>query len=325
MAAMVFLVMALVFLAATVATAWAQPALGNQRLSLPGGGAVPVFATAEWDGGAVRRAVVVVHGHGRDAVGYFAALQRARAAAGAEALLIAPHFLAASDPGGTDLLRWGTGSWMGGLPARGPTGASAFDVLDALLARLSDRARFPALTDIVLAGHSAGAQLVQRYAAVGHGAGAPLHVRYVVANPSSYLWFGPDRPDADGRPSPFAGAAACPGWNDWKYGLAGGLPPYVKDSPATLEARYVSRELVYLLGDEDTDPHQRDLDRSCAGLAEGPNRLARGHAFMAQLQARHGALPTQTLHEVPGVAHAGARMLNSPCGLAALFDTKGCE
>ena len=268
---------------------------------------------------------VVVHGLGRNATGYFAALQRARAAAGVPALLIAPHFLATTDAGGDDLLRWRSGDWMGGLPARGPVPVSAFDVLDALLARLSDRTRFPALTDIVLIGHSAGAQLVQRYAAVGHGAGAGLHVRYVVANPSSYLWFSPDRPDANGQPAAFAGAAACPTYNHWKFGLAGGLPPYVKDDPATLEVRYVGREIVYLLGAEDIDPHQRDLDRSCGGEAQGPYRLARGHAFQAMLQARHGALATQIVHEVPGVAHAGAGMLNSACGVAAMFDTPGCD
>jgi len=302
-------------LLAWATAAAAQPALGDQRLDLPGG-AVPVFATAEWDGGAVRRAVVVVHGLGRNAAGYFAALQRARAAAGVPALLIAPHFLATSDGGGNTLLRWRSGDWMAGLPARSPSPLSAFDVLDALLARLSDRTRFPGLTDIVLVGHSAGAQLVQRYAAVGHGAGAPPHLRTVVANPSSYLWFGPDRP---------ASVAACPDFDRWKYGLAGGLPPYVTDDPATLEARYVSRDMVYLLGAKDTDPNQRDLDRSCGGLAEGPNRLARGHAFLAMLLARHGTLPTQVMHEVPGVAHQGARMLESACGLAALFDTPGCD
>jgi len=315
---------ALLCLLAWTAAAAAQPALGDRRLELPGG-AVPVFASAEWDGGAVRRAVVVVHGLGRNAAGYFAALQRARTAAGVDALLIAPHFLAVSDPGEDDLLRWGSGSWMGGLPARSPSPVSAFDVLDALLARLSDRTRFPALTDVVLVGHSAGAQLVQRYAAVGHGAGAPLHLRYVVANPSSYLWFGPDRPGADGLPARFAGAAACPGFDRWKYGLAGGLPPYVTDDPATLEARYVSRDLVYLLGAKDTDPNQRDLDRSCGGLAEGPNRLARGHAFLAMLAARHATLPPPVTHEVAGVAHQGSRMLESACGLAALFDTPGCD
>jgi hypothetical protein len=73
-------------LLASVAAASAQPALGDRRLQLQGA-ALPVVATAEWNGGPVRRAVVVVHGLGRDAVGYFTALQRARAAAGVEAWL----------------------------------------------------------------------------------------------------------------------------------------------------------------------------------------------------------------------------------------------
>ena len=310
-----FFVPALLGLLATAARA----APAEHRLDLPLGGAVTVLASAEWGGAAVRRAVVVVHGLGRNVAGYYAAIQRGRTAAGAEALLVAPHFRAGADPGGPDLLRWRTGGWMGGLPATGKVPASAFDVLDALLLRLSDKARYPALESVVLAGHSAGAQLVQRYAAVGRAA-PPFRLRFVVANPSSYLWFGPDRPGPDLRPAPFAGAAACPGWNDWKYGLAGGLPPYVTEDAAALEARYAGREIVYLLGLEDTDPQQRDLDRSCAGLAEGPNRLARGRGFLAHLLARHGPLPGQTLHEVPGVAHQGARMLTSACGLAALFD-----
>ena len=212
---------------------------------------------------------------------------------------------------------------MGGLPARGPSAASAFDVLDALLARLSDRTLFPALTDIVLAGHSAGAQLVQRYAAVGRGAGALC---------MSATW-SPTRPAISGSAptvrAPTDGPRRSRAPPRVRAGMIGNTVspadcrPMWRIAPATLEARYVSRDLVYLLGAEDTDPQQRDLDRSCAGLAEGPNRLARGYAFLAHLQARHGALPTQTVHEVPGVAHAGARMLNSPCGLAALFDVKG--
>lgn len=310
---------------AGVSSASAQTPPHESRLELPGGGAVPVFAAAAWEGGAVRRAVVVVHGHGRNAAGAFAAAERARAAAGAEALLVAPHFLTRSDPGGAGLLRWHRDAWTAGLPAESPTHASAFDVLDALLARLSDRTRFPALTDIVLAGHSAGAQLVQRYAAVGHGAGAGLQVRYVVANPSSYLWFGPDRPGPDGRPGPFEGAAACPGWDSWKYGLSGDLPPYVTGDAASLESRYVSRDVVYLLGAADTDPNHRQIDRSCAALAEGPYRLARGRAFLAHLQARHPTLPAQRAHEVPGVGHNAAGMFASACGLAALFDATGCE
>jgi hypothetical protein len=33
----------------------------------------------------------------------------------------------------------------------------------------------------------------------------------------------------------------------------------------------------------------------------------------------------QSMHELTGVAHQGARMINSACGLAALFDATGCK
>ena len=44
---------------------------------------------------------------------------------------------------------------------------SSFAVLDALLQMLSDRQHWPALDLVVLAGHSAGGQFVQRYAVAG--------------------------------------------------------------------------------------------------------------------------------------------------------------
>ena len=78
---------------------------------------------------------------------------------------------------------------------------SSFAVLDALLETLSDRKHWPALDLVVLAGHSAGGQFVQRYAV----ASAPtvlshqgIHTRFVVANPSSYLYFDARRPTEHG-------------------------------------------------------------------------------------------------------------------------------
>ena len=44
--------------------------------------------------------------------------------------------------------------WEGGDPAEGPTDASSFDALDAILARLADKRLFPALRAVVIAGHS---------------------------------------------------------------------------------------------------------------------------------------------------------------------------
>jgi hypothetical protein len=294
------------------------------------GAEMPVYLSQDWQAPlpGVTRAVLVMHGVNRDADTYFSGLRAAasRAGAGAETLLIAPQVLAEEDiaahhPAGS-LLHWDYGAWAGGLPARGPVPASPFDGFDAILARLADRRLFPALAEVVVAGHSAGGQVVHRYAVVGRGdaalAAVGVRTRYVVANPSSYVYFTPERPSPGGG---FAlpPAGACPGYDDWRYGLAGNLPPYLTDAPATLQARYLARDVTYLLGTRDTNPNHRVLDKSCAAELQGPYRYARGHSYLDHLRSLHAAMKLQRLWDVPGVAHDGPGMINSPCGLAALF------
>ena len=298
-------------------------ALGDQRLPV-GAGMIPIFATRDLarPAAGMTRAIVVVHGLDRDADRYFAAAVAARKAAGAEnALMIAPQFLADEDVAAHHLpdsmLRWGRDNWAGGEAAHGPVALSAFDALDAVLARLADRSLFPDLKTVVVAGHSAGGQVVQRYAVAGNGDAAltraGIAVRYVVANPSSYLYFSADRPRPD---------ADCSGFNAWKYGFAAGVPPYVTTDAATLERRYAARDVVYLLGTADTNPNHSVLDKSCAAETQGAYRYIRGHDYVGYLRARDGKV--HHVHDVPGVAHDGPRMLDSACGRAALFDRQGC-
>jgi pimeloyl-ACP methyl ester carboxylesterase len=174
---------------------------------------------------------------------------------------------------------------------------------------------FPALKDIVVAGHSGGGQVVQRFALLG-GDHPTLHdegirLRYVVANPSSYAYFSPQ------RPVPFD-AAACPGFDDWKYGLQK-LPAYANgQSAAQLEQTYVSRSITYLLGQQDTNPNHPALDKGCEAEAQGAYRLIRGRNYFDYLKQRHPQL-RQELVEVPGVGHNGDGMLRSPEGQKVLF------
>jgi pimeloyl-ACP methyl ester carboxylesterase len=177
------------------------------------------------------------------------------------------------------------------------------------------------LAEIVVAGHSGGGQVAQRYAVLGRGEevarAVEIRVRYVVANPSSYAWFTSDRPDA-------AIAQSCPGYDRWKYGMHD-LPSYATgQNVEALERAYVGRDVIHLLGTEDIDPHHPALDTSCMAEAQGLQRYARGHAYFAALQARYGPALRQALHDVPGVGHNSDRMLTSACGLAALFDLRGC-
>lgn len=63
-----------------------------------------------------------------------------------------------------------------------------------------------------------------------------------------------------------------------------------------------------------------DLDTSCAGEAEGPERLDRDKFYFSHLKGRHPQDFVHRLWFVRGVAHVGSRMVESPCAIAAVFD-----
>lgn len=245
-------------------------------------------------------------------------------------LVIAPQFLTDRDAGrhrlGPDVAYWTASGWKGGEPALAPAAhPSSFAALDALLARLADRQRFPALRRIVIAGHSAGAQVVHRYAVVGVGdaeaARAGIEIRYVVANPSSYLYLTADRLTDDGPGVAPFDPARCLRFDDYRYGLRN-PPEYVARRPAEAMLRaYADRHVVYLLGTADTDPHHRVLDRSCAALAQGPHRLARGEAYHRYILGVLGPDAARNHRKmlVDGVGHDNAAMFRSATGRAALF------
>jgi hypothetical protein len=302
---------------------------GRLTVATPAGqGALPLHVSQEWSRPLpqVTRALLVVHGALRDAD---VSLRITRAAlyaageSGSGTMTLVPQFLAEPDavahavPAG--VLRWSNTGWIDGEAATGPAPLSSFDALDAILARLVDPIAFPNLRQLVIAGHSAGAQLVQRYAVVGRGAEALAHagiaVRYVVANPSSYLWFG------EGRPVP-ASQTVCETVDHWAYGLTG-APGYVAQTEG-LEVHYIARDVVYLLGEADVDANHPLLDRSCAAQAQGLTRYARGMNYLFALEQRHPNLVRHRVLNVWGVGHDATSMFVSPCGVAALFDRPGC-
>ena len=301
-----------------------------------GSGTVPVFANGDWLAPThdVKRAVILIHGRLRNADTYFNLAERACALAGGDAadtLLIVPQFLASADVGAHALLpstlHWEWTSWMGGDNAEGPAPLSSFDVLDAILQTLASREQFASLTEVVIAGHSGGGQVVQRYAVVTRGE-APLvargiALRYVVANPSSYVYFDAMRPTASGEFVAFD-ATACPSFNRWKYGLED-LPAYASSdgdssSADALESRYARRDVTVLLGGADCDPQHPALDRSCAAQTQGEHRLGRGLAYARYMASRdpEGAAKHRTF-VIDGVGHDAKGIFASAQGLAALF------
>ena len=307
-------------------------ALGNQRLDL-GGAGLALYAEAPLSepGAGIEHAVVVIHGTLRNADIYFAGMKEAKRLAGAAAarsLVVAPQLLAEVDLEAhgmrtSGLAWWSLDGWKHGGVSESRPAISSFAAIDRILDHLADRSRYPDLRSIVLAGHSAGGQIGHRYAVLGTAdeklAARGIQLTHIVANPSAYLYLTPERPAGGGR---FAvpDRAACPDYDDYKYGLAK-LPSHFDADLTALKERYAKRRVAFLLGEADNDPAHPQLDRSGAAMAQGPSRYDRGLAFHAyerylfgeEIAARH------TLATVPGVGHDNAAMFQSRQGLALLF------
>lgn len=75
----------------------------------------------------------------------------------------------ASNSPGSNALAWYDTEWAYGRNNMYPYGSnniSTFHVLDEIVAYYKDQNQFPNMHEIVVAGHSMGSQLIQRYAAL---------------------------------------------------------------------------------------------------------------------------------------------------------------
>jgi len=175
-----------------------------------------------------------------------------------------------------DSLYWEGSEWKTGEDG-------LFDVMDTFFSTLADQDAFPSLSNIIIVGHSAGAQLVQRFAVAGPSAEDRLekrgvHLRYVASAPSSFLYLGPARPQ--GAPEPLdshlckprnasnestgiefvipdeRASRECPLFDDWPFGLAGGeVPDFMiaasHGDPLHLYSKFSKRDFVVIAGDAD--------------------------------------------------------------------------
>lgn len=254
----------------------------------------------------VTRVLVALHGTDRDPLRYAKLGQAAAKKAGvAESTrVVAPWFQTKADRPAKGAPVWGSDSWKDGSGT-----PSSFAAMDELLALLID-GRFPNLTHLTLAGHSAGGQFVQRYAIFGRMYPA-VPLNYVVANPSSYCYLSPQRFDKS-RGEYRIPTGRCK-TDVYKYGLQK-RSGYVAGLPADQALdQYGLRRVTILNGSKDVTS-SNDMDTSCAAMAQGSNRLLRGQYF-------HARYPSST-HDrviVPGVGHDAAKMLAHPLAWPALF------
>jgi hypothetical protein len=277
----------------------------------------------------IREVIFVQHGLQRNGDDYYtaaAALLKQSGRSPAEVLLVAPNFPGTPDAGKgfEGMPVWSVQGWLGGEDSVNPPPAlSSLQVLDDLVAFVTDKRRLPDVTRVTVAGHSGGGQLVHRYAVLNNvderiRAGG-IDLRYVIANPSSYLYFTTERPNGTG----FAryDTARCAGYDKYRYGMQDMVPYARGDDGMALYRRYMQRQVTYLVGSEDNDPNHRVLDKACGAEAEGPTRLqrARGYWRYEGYLAAAGQTSRHRSYEVVGVGHDQARMFGSRCGAQAVF------
>lgn len=274
----------------------------------------------------ITRALVMVHGQGRDADSYFRSSVAAAFLAGAldDTIVVSMKF--ASRNGTCDdaladgEVNWpcAGNSWRAGGPAVNDASLTSYDFADAVLRALATRAVFPNLRGIVLAGHSAGGQFASRYAmanTIHETLGVP--VTYVVSNPSSYGYPDANRPSADGsRVGPFGEGRNCTTFNRWPYGLEERAGYAARLSDEVLVKQLVSRPVVYLMGELDTTP-LAGFDGSCPAMAQGPNRFERATRFHRYVTEKYGA--THAFVAVPLCGHSARCMFTSERALPVLF------
>jgi pimeloyl-ACP methyl ester carboxylesterase len=123
----------------------------------------------------ITRALVVVHGAGRDADNYFRTTLAAAFLAGSldNTIVISPRMASNDGQSCKDTLApneisWNCGSWRSGGPSLTSPTVGSFDFLDEILRKVARKDVFPNLKLIVVAGHSAGGQVVNRYEMGNH-------------------------------------------------------------------------------------------------------------------------------------------------------------
>jgi len=273
------------------------------------------------------RALIVVHGQGRDADNYFRTTLAATFLANGlhDTMAISPRF-ASSDGGCRDTLAasevsWPCGgdSWRSGGRSTNNGQLTSYDFMDAIVRALTNKANFPNLKAIVISGHSAGGQFVTRYEMANkiHDT-ASVPITYVVSNPSSYSYLDPERPSAanNNELRPFGDSRNCTTYDNWPYGLKTRTGYTEKIADDQLKKQLASRPVTYLLGELDVLP-LAGFDSSCPAMAQGPTRLARGQAYAAYVNAKYNAQHKVVV--VPLCGHNARCMFTAEVALPILF------
>ena len=292
----------------------------------------------------VKRAVVIIHGLNRDPGTYEANMISALKQGNNPDInldsvaIVAPYFpngddksssvggypwvdgLKATQGSITNVLVWKSSQWSAGgnnqYPWTSPRNISSYTVLDQIIQYFDNRTMFPNMNQIVVAGHSLGAQTVQRYAAIGQPGVTRTPVSYWVGNPNSYVWLSTDRP---------LSTAACPDYDAYRDGYSN-FTDYpmtygvnlVNSGRAKILANFNSKAINYARGTQDLG----DDSASCAPHTSGNDRNERFFNFIKAFppSCADSTGPNCDTVDLINAAHDGGAMFASAAGQARLFN-----
>jgi hypothetical protein len=228
----------------------------------------------------------------------------------------------ASGSSQSNALVWDSYDWAYGRNNMYPassTNISTFHVLDEIVAYFENRDEFPNLHEIVIAAHSMGAQLVQRYAALTDVSSSDrVKVTFWPSDPNSYAWLSNARP-----PGPYVD---CPTWDNYPEGFS----EYVSDKQQygaalvsrghdAIRANYESKQISYLRSNQDVGDY---TVTGCGAYSTGPNRDVRFTNFMNMFPPKCDNGPASgncdTVEYVEETHDAAAACKSSP-GMSRLF------
>jgi pimeloyl-ACP methyl ester carboxylesterase len=275
----------------------------------------------------IKFVLIYIHGLHRNAMNYFDYAEQAVRSSRERktTLIIAPQYMNEEDETNGDDLFWKKAEWKDGYGSisnenrHQKVRMSSYEVLDSLITAVLSSGKFPGISRVIVAGHSAGGQFVQRYSAT-----TPLpdllpnvKFRFIVMNPSSYLYPDDQRPLPDGSFG-LPDTAACPQYNHYPKGLIR-LNNYAQASGADrIRHNMLQRDIVILLGGDDTRTDDPDLDITCWANVQGRFRLERGMLFIAHIRSFPEYGSKQNFSIVPGVGHEGD-MIGTPEALHWIF------
>ncbi|CAJ2510406.1 Uu.00g051090.m01.CDS01 [Anthostomella pinea] len=298
----------------------------------------------------IKRAIIVIHGALDDPWNYHSAMIQALQMVTNDDIspdtvaITAPYFPNDGDAGGgfpydpsgttpaekypSPALAWYFDNWSGGAHNQYPPNTktvSSFDVLDQIVQWYGNKAMFPNINQIIIAGHSMGGQMAQRYAAIGKtGAqlGITTPVSYWIGDPNSFVWFATDRPESTGK---------CAAFDNYREGFtnysAYGTPQstamtynsaLVAAGRDAILANFQSRTIAYARATLDKGDYNKD--NSCSFYTTGADRNERFFEFIKRFPTTcpdpAGACKTV---DIVVAKHDAPSLFQAPSGLTRLF------